>query len=177
MQLKQMTDQLANDEREHGSRQHVLNEFLRRQAGYDDALQQVKNSQRSLNRMLNMARIRKEFIETFRRSIATQSRYVFQSLLKSRNFEGQLVFDFKERTLDLLVTPLGRNSVRVAEGPASKRCRVGHGDDIRTLSGGERSLATVCLILSLWEAIDSPLRILDEFDVFMVKTKRFLLFS
>lgn len=65
-----------------------------------------------------------------------------------------------------MVTPPGREDA--AQPTPNKRSRVSGVTDIRTLSGGERSFATVCFILSLWDAIESPFRILDEFDVFMV---------
>jgi len=31
-----------------------------------------------------------------------------------------------------------------------------------TLSGGEKSFSTICLLLSLWEAMGAPIRCLDE---------------
>ncbi len=65
-----------------------------------------------------------------------------------------------------MVTPPGREDS--TQPTPKKRGRDNGVTDIRSLSGGERSFATVCFILSLWDAIESPFRILDEFDVFMV---------
>ena len=46
--------------------------------------------------------------------------------------------------------------------------------DLKSLSGGERSFSTICFILSLWNAMESPFRCLDEFDVYMVSLKHSL---
>ncbi|XP_023933527.1 structural maintenance of chromosomes protein 6-like, partial [Lingula anatina] len=44
--------------------------------------------------------------------------------------------------------------------------------DMRALSGGERSFSTVCFILALWDAMESPFRCMDEFDVYMDMVNR-----
>lgn len=46
------------------------------------------------------------------------------------------------------------------------------GRQTKTLSGGEKSFSTICLLLSIWEAMGSPIRCLDEFDVFMDHANR-----
>ena len=44
--------------------------------------------------------------------------------------------------------------------------------NLRTLSGGEKSYSTTALILALWESMQPPFRVLDEFDVFMDMVNR-----
>ncbi|EFO86014.1 CRE-SMC-6 protein [Caenorhabditis remanei] len=46
--------------------------------------------------------------------------------------------------------------------PKKKKVR-----DLKGLSGGERSFVTAALVMSLWEVMEQPFRMLDEFDVFM----------
>lgn len=44
--------------------------------------------------------------------------------------------------------------------------------DVSTLSGGEKSFSTICLLLALWHAAGCPIRGLDEYDVFMDPVNR-----
>ena len=65
----------------------------------------------------------------------------------------------KEKKLDLQVEP--------DETRSQAKGRSTHG-----LSGGEKSFSTICLLLSMWEAMGAPVRCLDEFDVFMDSVNR-----
>jgi chromosome segregation ATPase len=44
--------------------------------------------------------------------------------------------------------------------------------DVRQLSGGERSFTTLCLLLALGHVIDTPFRVMDEYDVFLDELAR-----
>jgi chromosome segregation ATPase len=73
----------------------------------------------------------------------------FQYLLSERNFRGDLKIDHDKKVLDMQVEPdITKES--------------GKGRQTTTLSGGEKSFATICLLLSIWEAMGSPIRCLDE---------------
>jgi len=110
--------------------------------------------------MIEMSKRRKRFLKKFRQSMEIHTHRLFQEMLEQKGYE---VRSNEEMTLNLQVTPPGRLSGKKKSGKT--------GIDIRSLSGGERSFATVCFILSLWGAIESPIRVLDEFDVFMVFIK------
>ena len=89
-----------------------------------------------------------------RNSIAKRASIEFYFLLSHRGFEGSLQFDHANSKLDLDIRTTTEN--------------VPVGQDIRQLSGGEKSFGTSCFLFSLWDALASPLICLDEFDVYMV---------
>ncbi|KAI5168609.1 structural maintenance of chromosomes protein 6 [Pancytospora epiphaga] len=76
---------------------------------------------------------------------------LFREFTMRGGYEGELIFDHDKGRLDL------RMKVHQSEVAGSKS----------TLSGGERSFAGVCFLLSLWRSFCCPVKVLDEFDVFM----------
>jgi chromosome segregation ATPase len=95
----------------------------------------------------------------FREDISRRAQTTFSYLLSDRQFRGKLKVDHKAQLLDIKVQP----DITVAN-PAGRQTK--------TLSGGEKSFSTICLLLSLWDAMGSPIRCLDEFDVFMDSVNR-----
>lgn len=73
-----------------------------------------------------------------------------------RDYEGCLVFDHENEALEIKLK-MKNNSIAGKKG---------------TLSGGERSYASICLLLSLWPSVCCSLKILDEFDVYMDNLNR-----
>lgn len=95
----------------------------------------------------------------FRKFISVRAKINFHYLLSERSFRGRVMLDHSNKLLDISVEP-----------DISKASDTGR--QAKTLSGGEKSFSTICLLLSIWEAIGSPIRCLDEFDVFMDSVNR-----
>ena len=95
----------------------------------------------------------------FQRHISARARIAFSYLLLQRAFRGKLSIDHKTKLLDVHVEP-------------DETTKSGKGRKAKTLSGGEKSFSSICLLLALWEAMGAPLRCLDEYDVFMDDVNR-----
>lgn len=120
------------------------------------AYEQVRKENRALKATL---RQRLERWRLFQRYISSNSRSNFMYLLSERDFRGKLILDHKNHTLEVQVEP-----DKTRKNAAAR--------NTKTLSGGEKSFSSICLLLAIWEAMGSPLRCLDEFDVFMDNVNR-----
>ncbi|XP_011666300.1 structural maintenance of chromosomes protein 6 isoform X1 [Strongylocentrotus purpuratus] len=94
-------------------------------------------------------------LKNIRSCIAQRTKYYFIALMSTRGYSGQLIFNHSKEELILKVN-LGESQ---KANDMSK--------DLRSLSGGEMSFSTVCLIMALWESAECPLMAIDEFDVSM----------
>ena len=102
---------------------------------------------------------RRDRWRAFRGLISARARAMFVYLLSERSFRGRIDMNHDQRLLQLAVEPdINR--------------RDGDGRGARTLSGGEKSFSQLCLLLAIWEAMGSPIRCLDEFDVYMDAVNR-----
>ncbi|KAG8723910.1 Structural maintenance of chromosomes protein 6 [Ceratobasidium sp. 395] len=95
----------------------------------------------------------------FRKRISVSTKQLFSYYLGQRGFRGTIEFDHYEKTLNL----------RVITDEANPHAK---DKDPKALSGGEKSFSTICLVMSLWDVMECPIRCLDEFDVFMDQVNR-----
>ncbi|KAK3874050.1 hypothetical protein Pcinc_020986 [Petrolisthes cinctipes] len=116
---------------------------------------------------------RQEQYKHFRKMISVYVKANFTVHLSNRKLKGSLQFDFEKETLVLNVTQMNNNykgstkdTIR-SEKQTKKLGASSNTPRLTMMSGGERSFSTVSFLISLWNVIKSPVRILDEFDVFM----------
>ncbi|KAI0864662.1 P-loop containing nucleoside triphosphate hydrolase protein [Xylaria cubensis] len=126
---------------------------------YRDAKEGVKNIRMTSDSLKKALMDRLAKYREFQRHVSAQARCNFGYLLSERGFRGQLLLDHRARKLEVIVEP-------------DKMRENGRGRNTKTLSGGEKSFSSICLLLAIWDAMGSPLRCLDEFDVFMDNVNR-----
>lgn len=145
--------------RQGGSDEEIQNASIEAQESYEAARDGLENEKAMLDLLKQTREDRILKWRMFQRFISARARINFMYLLSERGFRGSLLLDHKHKALDLHIEP--DETTKSAKGRAAK-----------TLSGGEKSFSSICLLLSLWEAMGAPLRCLDEFDVFMDQVNR-----
>lgn len=138
-------------------------EITERAAESVQAYREAKRNHKNMTSLVQelkkalMDRLRKW--RTFQRLISAHARTNFNYLLSERGFRGELFLDHQQKKLLVQVEP-------------DETRKSSSGRNTKTLSGGEKSFSSICLLLAIWDAMGSPLRCLDEFDVFMDNVNR-----
>lgn len=141
------TDQQIYDRAEEARKRHE--DVTRHTRDVDDTIASLK---RAIASRLHLWR-------QFQRQISARIRIQFTYLLSERGFRGKIELDHPNRKVHIQVEP-------------DETRKSSTGRNTKTLSGGEKSFSSICMLLSVWEAIGSPIRCLDEFDVFMDNVNR-----
>ncbi|KAI0317517.1 P-loop containing nucleoside triphosphate hydrolase protein [Amylostereum chailletii] len=161
--LESLQKSLKDREKKNGaSVEEMTIEVNRTQANLENTRQELKAMANLTKSLKHSIRLRLQKWSDFRRHIAFRCKVVFQYHLSNRGYFGKVLFDHVLGTLTLKVQTDDLNGTQQGS----------HDKDPRSLSGGEKSFATICLLLAMWESIGSPIRCLDEFDVFMDAVNR-----
>ncbi|KAF5634067.1 DNA repair rad18 [Fusarium tjaetaba] len=152
-QIKQRESRLG------ASDQQIYDRAQEAQEKFEDVQRQTQDLDDTIKALKHAIGNRLELWRKFQRQISARIRIQFNMLLSERGFRGKIDLDHKARKVFLQIEP---DETRKSSA----------GRNTKTLSGGEKSFSSICMLLSVWEAIGSPIRCLDEFDVFMDNVNR-----
>ncbi|KAK9370828.1 P-loop containing nucleoside triphosphate hydrolase protein [Lipomyces kononenkoae] len=142
--------------------EQIIEDHNMAQRAYNDAARELTNLTVLMNKLNETYLERRDRYYIFRNQICTRAKDIFRHTLDERGFKGRLFISHENETLNLKVEPVDTGK---SNGDNGKR-------NVTTLSGGEKSYTQICLLMSLWDAMNCPLRGLDEFDVFMDAVNR-----
>ncbi|XP_077167241.1 structural maintenance of chromosomes protein 6 [Paroedura picta] len=152
-EMNRLREEINSERERTGDREEIIRQFQEAKEKYHSAESEVKNLKKFIKLLDEVMDQRYHTFVRFRRFLTMRCKYYFNCLLSQRTYSGKIEFDHKNEKLSITVQPGEGNKAAL--------------DDMKSLSGGERSFSTVCFILSLWSIAESPFRCLDEFDVFM----------
>ena len=133
------------------NREQAIDNLRNAQNDFDSASANVEDLNK---RKSTLKKDYKDRAERWRHNLKRSSKKVaerFDKYLQKKGQSGSVEFNHSEGTLRLICQTDNHDSTSLTE-------------DVKQLSGGERSFATLCLLLALGHVIDTPFRILDEYD-------------
>lgn len=157
-EITQIQRQIAIEQRNRGDQDEIRKIFEEKRDRFESVSAEVHQLSCFLDKLASMLAERDRWYIRMRDSMSMILKCNFYCYVCVRPcFSGKLDISHSRQTIEpILQTDVRQQS---SSGLSSK--------STRTLSGGERSYATACFILALWDVMDSPFRCLDEFDVFM----------
>ncbi|KAK1171782.1 structural maintenance of chromosomes protein 6 isoform X1 [Acipenser oxyrinchus oxyrinchus] len=157
-EMNRLRDKINTEQDQQGNREEIVRQYHEAVQKYKEIALQVKNLKKFIVLLGKIMQDRHKAYVKLRTYLSVRCKYYFDSLLLQRGYSGKMTFDHKNETLAIAVQP----------GEGDKAAL----NDMRSLSGGERSFSTICFILSLWAIAEAPFRCLDEFDVYMDMVNR-----
>jgi chromosome segregation ATPase len=134
--------------------QVAFDKYMRAQKDLDGNMKQIDAIDDNVELLTDDLTNRRKKWRLFRQHIVDMTNETFNDILNRKGSSGELEFSHDEGTLDLNVQ---KDSTQ--ESTQTK--------DVKALSGGERSFTTLALLLALGERLETPFRVMDEFDVFL----------
>jgi chromosome segregation ATPase len=112
---------------------------------------------------------RKKVYMAHRKGCASRVDNMFGTYLGKKGFSGTVEFEHEEEATDDQRGKRGRLLMSVNKDGENDDAGT---SDVRNLSGGERSFTTLALLLALGHVVDTPFRVMDEYDVFLDELAR-----
>jgi chromosome segregation ATPase len=157
---EKIRDQLRTREKRLGATdKEIYDRSSATRTKYNDVVKQTRDVDETIASLKRAIEHRLHLWRQFQRQISARIRIQFNYLLSERGFRGKIDLDHRARKVLIQIEP---DETRKSSA----------GRNTKTLSGGEKSFSSICMLLSVWEAIGSPIRCLDEFDVFMDNVNR-----
>jgi len=128
--------------------------YLRAKKALDSKMEQIEAIEQNVKMLLHDVKERKKRWVAFRAHIAEMTNLSFDEFLQKKKSAGQVEFDHDHGRLNLIVQKDNTDESTQT-------------NDVKALSGGERSFATLSLLLAIGESLETPFRVMDEFDVFL----------
>ena len=128
----------------------ALEKYQRSKKDLDAKVDQVETIEKNVCALAEDIRSRRKRWIEFRGHIVTLTNNSFDEMLNKKGSSGSLEFDHEVGTLDLVVQKDNANEMSQT-------------NDVKALSGGERSFTTLALLLALGENLETPFRVMGKY--------------
>lgn len=162
----------TEQERRGGLTAHEIEkEYLKSKRKHDENLLfrgRVEGYAKMLKRGISY---REELLIRLHSSLKKMVKANFRRFLNTRGHSGSITFGKSANGTPTLRLSTEMATHQKVDGETHRT------EDLRTLSGGEKSYTTLCFILALAEICQTPIRVMDEIDVFQDEASRHASFT